>query len=72
MKEAALEGVDSHDGLGLMAEAFLHHQIADVLLLDVNVAALQRRHRESIQIQSSTVSGTADIHDSTHACVMLI
>ena len=65
MKKAALEGVDAHDGFSLMAEALLHHQIADVLLLDVNVAALQHRYRESMQIQSSTVSGAADICDHT-------
>ena len=51
MKEAALEGVYAHDGLGFMAEALLHHQLADVLLLDVNVAALQQRCKKSTTSQ---------------------
>lgn len=41
MQEAALEGVDPHDGFGLVAEAFLHHQVGHILLLDVDVAALR-------------------------------
>ncbi len=46
MQEAALEGLDAHDGFSLMAEALLHHQITHVLFLDVNVAVLppQRCH----------------------------
>ena len=40
MEKAALEGVDAHDGFGLVAEALLHHQLRHVLLLDLDVTAL--------------------------------
>ena len=44
MQEAALEGVDAHDDLSVMAEALLDHQLIHHLLLDVDVAILQGQH----------------------------
>lgn len=41
MQEAALEGLNTHDGFSLVAKALLHHQIAHILFLDVDVAVLQ-------------------------------
>lgn len=43
MQEAALEGLNTHDGFSLVTEALLHHQIAHIFFLDVDVAVLQPR-----------------------------
>ena len=57
MQEAALEGVDAHDDLSIVAEALLNHQLVHNLLLDVDVAILRAQHH-SHELQAQMPANT--------------